>query len=564
MKQKKLFPMQNQRKLLKNRKGHFSSNKLPLFSSIAVFFLFFALLYPTSTFASMSEDVERDYGDAFVTASIGEARTLIPILASDSASGAIVGMVFNGLVKYDENLEIIGDLAESWDIEDGGLTIIFYLRKGVKWHDGHPFTAEDVKFTYEKLIDPEVPTPYSGDFKKIKSLEILDPHTIKMVYKELFSPGLASWTMSVMPKHTLENENLLTTEFSRNPIGTGPYKFMRWKTGERINLVSNHNYFEHRPYIDRYIYKIIPDPETTFLELQTQTVDAMGLTPLQYDRMTDTKRFIRNFQKFKHPAFGYTYMGYNLKSDLFKDKRVRQAINYAVDKKEIIDGVLLSLGKVCTGPFPPDTWAYNENVTPRPLDISSAEGLLREAGWADSDGDGWIDKDGKDFEFTILTNQGNTSRIKTAEIIQRRLKDVGIKVHIRVLEWAVFINEFVDKGRFEAILLGWGLSRDPDCYDIWHSSKTKPGEFNFAGYVNIEVDRLLEEGRRTFDKEKRTEIYHKIHEIIYDDQPYLFLYVPDSLIAVHRRFKGIKPSLIGISYNFIDWYVPREEQRYSR
>ena len=216
------------------------------------------------------------------------------------------------------------------------------------------------------------------------------------------------------------------------------------------------------------------------------------------------------------------------------------------------------------GPFIPESWAYNENVKPYPFDVNRAKGLLKEAGWIDSDGDGWLDKAGEVFEFTLLTNQGNILRIKTAEIIQRRLKEVGIKVNIRVLEWAVFINEFVDKKRFEAIILGWSLSRDPDCYDIWHSSKTRPGEFNFISYSNSSIDKLLIEGRRTFDKEKRKEIYHKIHEVLYDEQPYLFLYVPDALPAVHRRFKGIEVAPIGIGYNFIDWYVPKTEQRYTQ
>ncbi len=485
------------------------------------------------------------FGDAYVSASIGDARTLVPILADDSASGTIVGMVFNGLVKYNKNIELVPDLAESWEIQDEGLTIIFYLRKGVRWHDGHPFTAEDVKFTYEKLIDPEVPTPYSGDFKKVKNLEVLDNPTVKITYQEPFSPGLASWGMAIMPKHILAGEDLFTTKFSRNPIGSGPYKFARWLSGNRIDLVSNHDYFEHRPYINRYIYRIIPDPASMFLELQTQGVDSVGLTPLQYRRHTDTKQFKRNFQKFRYPAFGYTYMGYNLNDQRFKDRRVRLAIAYAVDKQEIIDGVLLGLGRICTGPFVPESWAYNQDVEPIPYDPDRAKELLRQAGWVDTDGDGWLDKRGQVFEFTIVTNQGNEQRKQTAEIIQQRLKAIGIKVNIRILEWAVFLDKFVKTRQFEAIILGWGLSRDPDCYDIWHSAKTKPGEFNFISYSNFQVDRLLEEGRGVFAREKRAEIYRQVHSILYAEQPYLFLYVADSLPAVHKgKHLSLTPSLL--------------------
>ncbi len=522
------------------------------------------LLIPTAAFLFFAAIVfAQDYGDALVSASIGDARTLIPILASDSASGEIVGMVFNGLVKYDKDINLVGDLAEGWDIEEQGLVIVFHLRKNVRWHDGHPFTAHDVSFTYQKLIDPNVRTPYSGDFERVETLEVIDDYTVKVTYKEPFSPGLASWGMSVMPRHLLENEDLGNTKFARHPVGTGPYKFKSWKTQEKIELVSNHDYFEKRPCIERYIYRVIPDAATIFLELQTEGIDSAGLSPLQYSRQTDTPFFKKHFQKFRLPSFGYTYLGYNLASPKFKDGRVRQALNYAVDKQEIIDMVLLGFGRVGTGPFIPDSWAYNNAVTPLPFDPKKARELLGESGWFDSNHDGWLDKKGEVFEFTIITNQGNEERQNTAQIIQRRLKDVGIRVKIKVVEWSVFLTEFIDKKNFEAVLLGWSLSRDPDNFDIWHSSKTKEGEFNFIGYKNEEVDRLLLEARRTFDQEKRKRAYNRIHELIYQDQPCMFLYVPDSLTALHSRFQGIKPAPIGIGYNFIDWWVPKGKQKYN-
>lgn len=543
------------KKALTRNSWHWLDVGRPLLLIMAAFSLFVAPLYAKE---------EPSYGDAYVSASIGDARTLVPILASDSASGSIVGMLFNGLIKYDKGIDLVGDLAETWDIKDGGLTIIFHLRRDVKWHDGTPFTASDVRFTCEKLVDPKVPTPYSGDFKKVESLEVIDDYTVKVTYREVFSPGLASWGMPIMPEHILKKEDLLTTAFSREPVGTGPYKFKRWKSGERIDLVSNHDYFQHRPYVDRYIYRIIPDPATMFLELQTETVDSMGLTPLQYKRQTDTHFFKERFKKFRYPSFGYTYMAYNLKDERFADKDVRKAINYAIDKEEIIEGVLFGLGRVCTGPFVPESWAYNKEVKPLPYDPGKAKILLAGAGWKDSDDDGWLDKNGKIFEFTILTNQGNDLRRLTAEIMQRKLKEVGIKVNIRILEWAVFLKEFVEKRNFEAIILGWGLSRDPDCFDIWHSSKTKPGEFNFINYSNPEVDKLLEKGRSTFDRSERTAAYRRIHQILYDEQPYLFLYVPDALPAVHKRFRGVEAAPIGIGHNFPDWYVPSTEQRYRQ
>jgi len=507
---------------------------------------------------------EPSYGDAIIAGSIGDASTLIPILASDSASQDIVGLVFNGLLKYDKNIKLVGDLAESWEVSSDKLTITFHLRKNVRWHDGFPFTASDVMFTYKKLTDPDVPTPYGGDFERIKKAEVVDPYTFKATYKEPFSPALASWGMWIMPEHLLKDKNLIKCGFARHPIGTGPYKFKKWKTGQRIILEANNEYFEGRPCIDRYVYQIIPDDATMFLELGAGNIDWMGLNPVQYVYQTNKTWFKTGFNKYKYPSFGYTYLGYNLKNPLFKNKLVRQALTYSINKSEIIKGVLLGLGEISTGPFPPESWAYNKHVRKYAYNPLKAKEMLKLCGWDDHDGDGWIDKNGEKFEFEIITNQGNTQRKKCAEIIQQNLRLVGIKVNIRIIEWASFLNEFIYKKRFDAILLAWSLGRDPDCFDIWHSSKTKEKEFNFISYNNQEIDKLLEEGRKEFEIEKRRQIYHRIHEVLAEDQPYTFLYVSDSLPVVHTRFKGIEVSPIGIGYDFIKWYVPKRVQRYMQ
>jgi peptide/nickel transport system substrate-binding protein len=368
--------------------------------------------------------------------------------------------------------------------------------------------------------------------------------------------------MWIMPEHLLKDEDLNSASFGRHPVGTGPYKFKEWKTGEKIELVYNPEYFEGRPRIDRYIYRIIPDEATIFLELETGGVDMSMLTPLQFMRQTDTKTFRDKYKKFRYPGFGYTYMGYNLSDPKFSDIRVRRAIDHAVDKEEIVKTIFFGLGRVTTGPFITDSWAYDKDVKPAVYDPLISGKLLKEAGWSDADGDGWLEKDGREFEFTILINGGNNERLRSAEMIQNYLKDVGIRVKIRTLEWSALINEFINKRKFDAVIMGWFLPRDPDCYDIWHSSRTREGQFNFIGYKNDEVDRLLEEGRRTFEQDLRGAIYRKIHRLINSDSPCLFLYSSDALPVVHRRFRGPEVSPIGIGYNFIKWYVPKSEQKY--
>ena len=507
---------------------------------------------------------EPAYGDILIVGSIGEPSVLVPMLAGDSASHDVGGLIFNGLVKYDTDLSVIGDLAESWTISPDGLVITFHLRKGVKWTDGVEFTADDVMFGYKTIIDGKTPTAYKGDFLQVKKAEVLDKYTFRVTYDKPFAPALTSWgNLVILPKHLLETKDITKSEFIRNTVGLGPYKLNKWVPGQELVLDSYKGYFEGRPYIDRYIYRVIPDPATMFLELQAGNIDIMGLTPIQYTKQTENDFFKSNFQKFRYPVFSYSHMAFNLKHPWFKDKRVRQAIAYAIDKQEIVDVVLFGLGSSATGPYVPNTWPYNPNVKKYEYNPEKAKQLLKEAGWEDTNKDGILDKNGKPFTFTILTNMGNTLRKNTATIIQWRLAMIGIKVDIRVLEWATLINEFIDKRRFEAIIIGWSIGLDPDQYDIWHSSKTKEKEFNFISYHNPEVDDLLEKGRRTFNIEERKKAYFRIQEILAEEVPYVFLYVPNAIPIVHTRFQGIKASPIVITYNLPKWYVQKNLQRHS-
>lgn len=510
-----------------------------------------------------SADAKPAYGDILVRGDIGDASNLIPLLASDTASHNISGMVYNGLVKYDKDMNIVGDLAESWDISANGLIITFHLRRGVKWHDGQPFTAADVLYTYKITVDPKTPTAYAGDFLKVKKAEVLDDHTFRVTYDKPFAPALISWGSAILPRHLLAGKDITKSPLARHPVGTGPYKFKEWVAGQKIVLISNPDYFEGQPYLDGRITRIIPDTATMFLELRAQNLGMMGLTPLQYTRQTENNLFKNNFNKYRYLSFAYTYLGYNLKNPLFVDKRIRQAISYAINKDEIISGVLLNLGKPANGPYKPGTWAYNDKVKIYNYNPQKAKELLREAGWTKLNKEGVLEKDGKPFAFEIVVNQGNEMRQKCAEIIQRQLKEVGISVKIRVLEWSSFVTDFINKRRFDAVILGWTIPLDPDAYDVWHSSKTAPEELNFISYKNPEADEMLEKGRNTFDQKERKKYYDRFQEIIAEDQPYTFLYVPEALVIINKRFHGIEPAPMGLEHNFIKWYVPKDQQKYT-
>jgi peptide/nickel transport system substrate-binding protein len=503
-----------------------------------------------------------EYGGRFVEASIGDASNLIYPLSSDSASHEIANLLYVAPLKYDKDLKIVPWAAESFEARDSGKILRFTLKRGIKWEDGRELTTADVEFTYKLMIDPKTPTAYAEDFKQVKEFKVLDAYTFEVIYDKPFARSLATWMSGILPKHVLEKEDLLNTKFSRKPIGAGSHKLKEWTAGQQITLTARDDYFEGRPYIDEIVYRIIPDLSTMFLELKAGNLDMMGLTPQQYLYQTKGPEWDKPFHKYKYLAFSYTYLGYNLSNPMFSDVRVRRALAHAINKKEIIKGVLLDMGVPTIGPYKPGTWAYNEQIADYEYDTTKAKQLMAEAGWEMKDG--VMQKDKKPFTFTILTNQGNELRIKTATIIQNRLKEIGVDVKIRTVEWASFIKEFVDKRRFDAIILGWSIPQDPDVYDIWHSSKIANGGLNHIGYKNPEVDALLEQGRRTLDQGKRKEIYDRLQEILHQDQPYCFLYAPYALPIIQSRVRGVEPAPSGINHNFIKWWIPKGMQKAER
>jgi peptide/nickel transport system substrate-binding protein len=508
------------------------------------------------------------YGDTFIMASIGDIGGLIPSLTSDSASHEVGGMIYDGLIRLDKNLKWVGAMADSWTFSKDCLTLTFTLRRDVRWHDGHPFTAEDVVFTWKTMVNPRTPAPFKEKFLQVEDVEALGPYTVRVTYPRPYARALETWSDYILPKHRLEpyaaEGKLRESPQNRFPIGTGPYRFREWRSGEKVVLVANPDYYAGRPYLSRVVYRVIPSQSTIFLELKAKGVDYSSLTAIQYMRQTEYPAFRKAYNKFRYPGTVYTFLAFNLMDPRFADRRVRQAFAHAIDKQELIDGVAMGLAREATGPIRPGTWAYTDRVTRYAFDPEKARRLLAEAGWKDRDGDGLVeDKDGHPFAFTIRTNQGNEERKKIAEIIQQRLKDIGVKVEIQTIEWASFIKEFVKPRKFEALVLGLGTGVDPDQYVVWHSSQRGPEQMNRTGYANPEVDELLEKGRASCRQEERVGYYRRIQEILAEDLPMIFLFYRDALPVVAARVRGVDPGPGGITHNFIEWYVPRHLQRYT-
>ena len=509
------------------------------------------------------------YGDTFIQASIGDIGGLIPSLTSDQSSHEIGGLIYDGLVKLDKDLNMAPAMAESWTYSPDCLDLTFKLRKDVKWHDGHPFTADDVVFTYRTMINPKTPAPFKEGFLLVKDAEAPDPYTVRVRYDKPYARAVETWGTYMLPKHLLQSfaeaGTLRESPQNSRPVGTGPYRFQEWRPGEKVVLTANPDFYEGRPHLSRIVYRVIPSQATIFLELKAQGVDYVStLTGMQYSRQTEYPAFRKAYHKFRYPASDYTFFGFNLKDPRFADRRVREAFAHAINKQELIDGVRLGLAREANGPIRPGTWAYTDKVVHYDYDPEKAKALLAQAGWKDRDGDGVVeDKEGKPFTLTIRTNQGNDERKKIAEIIQQRLKEIGINADIQLIEWAAFIKEFVKPRRFEVVVLGLGTGTDPDQYVVWHSSQQGPDQMNRTGYANPEVDRLLEAGRSSCVQSERVRYYHRIQEILAQDLPMIFLYFRDALPVVASRIHGVSPAPAGILYNFDEWYVPKTQQRYT-
>jgi peptide/nickel transport system substrate-binding protein len=519
---------------------------------------------PRDTAVNYAADYPVQQGGTLIDAMIGEPSGLIAMIAGESAASAIASNIFNTLLKYDKNLELEGDLAESWEISPDQKTITFHLKSGMKWADGEPLTSADALFTWQLVTDDDTHTPYGADFKLVQKAEAPDPLTFRITYAQPYAPALDSWAgLHILPKHILQDQDINTTAFARNPVGSHYYKLDEWRSGERISLVRNPYATQGQANIQRLVSRFIPDVASQFLELLANNIDSMGLNPIQYARIFPARPDLnKKIALYKELGNSYTYLGFNLKHKPFDDIRVRQAINYAIDKQELIDGVLLGLGEPVSSPYKPGTRWTNPNLEPYPYDVVKAKALLSEAGFADHDGDGILDRDGKPLAFEILTNQ-NKQREMSAVLIQRRLKEIGIDVQIRVLEWASFVGRYIKTGDFDVVLLGWGLSLDPDQFSIWHSSQQEPGQFNFIGYSNPRVDQLLEQGRLELDPGKRMKIYHEFARILLEDSPVVYLFAGYGLPAIHKRVKGIpKPAPpAGIGHNSHEWYIPRALRR---
>jgi ABC-type transport system substrate-binding protein len=466
--------------------------------------------------------------------------------------------------------------------------IIFYLRPHVRFHDGHLFEAADVRFTYEAIMDSKNLSPRIADYEPVKEVEVIDPLTVRIRYRRLYSPALGTWAIGIVPEHLLNKEALKQeamtkgkdpdrftmrdSGFNRHPVGCGPFVFREWKSDQYIALDRFDDYWEGPPNYKRFFYRIIPDLLTQEMEFYAGTVDNYDVQPHQVQRLESDP----TYQHFSGLSFGYTYIGYNMRREPFNDIRVRQALGMAIDVNKIIRYVLYGQAERITGPFVKQTDYYDHHIQPLPYDPQGALKLLAEAGWR-RNREGWLEKGGKRLQFTLITNNANDQRKAVLTIAQDAWKQIGVDVRTDVLEWAVFIQERIDKADFDAVVLGWQMGIEPDLYQIWHSSQTHPYQLNFVGFQDPQADDLIIRIRQEYDHARQVAFCHRLHEIIAQEQPYTFLYmnkwtaVLDKRIVIketdtagHVIYRKITPTKTGdYTFYFNKWIKLPEAPRFS-
>ena len=449
--------------------------------------------------------------------------------------------LFNGLVRYSPvDWTPQPDLAEKWEISKDGLSWTFHLRKGVTWHDGKPFTADDVKFSLDVYADPKVNSILQGNLEPVAAVEAVDPATVKVVTKQPYSSlvELLCYLTFMMPKHLLAgqefNRSKFPQEFLRRPVGTGPFKFGEHITGDHFTVVANENYYAGRPYLDAVIYKVVRDLNSTVVQVKTGELDIAFPTTAQLPALEGAP----NLYVIERGLMDYRFFGPNHNDPKlgkwFRDRRVRQALAHAINAKGIIGQVAKGRADRSNGPLPPALKAWYVKGAPVfDYDPERARRMLGEAGFK-AGPDGILAKDGEKFSFAFFSDQGQPEREQTALIVQQNFKDLGIDAQFQALEFNNFMTRERVHKDFSAVCFYYVTPATPDLHSYWQTG----GSTNEWSYSNSEVDRLFREGLGIFDSAKRHEHYRKLYTLLAEEQPVNFIYHPHELQAVNKKVRG--------------------------
>ncbi len=463
----------------------------------------------------------------------------------DHNSEIVATQITDSLVQYDDRLELLPRVAESYEFSDGGRTLVFRLRPGVRWHDGRPVTAADVIFSVEQARDPAVENrTFAPQFADLVSLETPDERTIRARYSRPARGALEAWRLPLLPRHLAQRgAELLTGSYARHPVGCGPFRFVRYRPGEEIVLEANDDYWDGRPHIDRLVFVIYPDQRTAFQALRARDLDIMVASPDLWHEARLSAAATRP-ESFVYYRLNLWQIGWNMdgSNPFFADARVRRALLLALDRGQFIERIAHGLGRPGVTSFHPDLVWTDATIEPLPYDPGQAGRLLELAGWSPA-ARGVRERAGRRFRFRLMIGDSSQGIVdEMAAWLQQSWARVGIEVEIEKLEWRQFRERRLAH-EFEATMAGLSFTPNPDQFELYHSSARDAG-FNYGGLRDPEVDRLLESGRAADDPVARRQIYFGLQQRLHELQPIACLIHFATPVLHDPRLRGVVPSPI--------------------
>jgi peptide/nickel transport system substrate-binding protein len=479
---------------------------------------------------------------------LGEPTTLNAVLQSSVPEAQVLQYIQRNLFDFDEKLVLRPGLASGMEVSGDGREYVVTLRAEAVWEDGRPVTAADAVFTIRKIADAAVPSPvFKTLFEGLESVEVLDAHRFRARFQTPYAFRSMAFVLPVVPEHVFAGEDFLKAGVNRAPLSNGPYRLAAWKAGEAVELERNPKYWGERGSFERILFRILPDNMTAFRLLTLGELDEDQIDATLKARAGSDPRFVACCRLLEFYTLDWSYVALNNRSPFFVDARVRRALTMLTDRAAAARELYRGSARVISGPWAPDSPAYDPSVAPLPFDPAAAKALLAQAGWKDSDGDGSLDRQGKKFSFELLIPAGFDTGRQVAEMLAAELARAGVTAAVRTMEWTAFI-ERVDAGQFEAASLAWSaVDPNPDPYPYWHSSQCPPNGLNAGCYRSPEADRWMTEARGELDAGRRDAIYHRLHRLFRDDAPVIFLVNSTQKFGLGRDLQGVTPSPLGLS-----------------
>lgn len=503
------------------------------------------------------------YGGEYIEGIVGQPLHINPVLSPTNETDAdLVRMIYSGLLKYDGEGKLVPDLAESYEISEDKLTYTIHLRQNVLWHDQTPLTAQDVIFTVNLLSDPVYKSPYRSNWQGIET-SVPDEHTIQFKIQNPYVGFLNNLTFGILPKHLWGNvtaENFSLNPLNLKPIGSGPYKYSSAQKDSNDNIISykliaSPDYFEGKPYISKMTFNFYTDEESALDALNRKEI--MGINALSPEKINGIKlQKSISIHKFEIPRYFAVFFNQTKSIPVASDE-VREALNLATDRQEIIDKVLFGFGQKANSPFLPGMIGYSDSLDFPGYDLNRANEILDQNGWARGE-DGIRAKDGTVLEINLVTTDW-TDLVETAEIIKSQWEKTGARINVNSYSISDIQENYIRPREYEALLFGQVVGSDPDPYSFWHSNQKKDPGLNLSLFDSSEADQLIDNGRIEFDPEKRSQDYIEFQKILQKEMPAAFLYSPNYVYPVNKKVQGIDiKTLVSPSRRFSEtnhWYI---------